>query len=68
METIVMIVINDVRIVSLVGGEWLPSILNFPMTIGLLIIPIDEVIIFRGVAQPPTGKAIPDFLKDKMFK
>ena len=33
---------------------WLPSIFYFPMTIGLLIIPTDELIFFRGVAQPPT--------------
>ena len=26
----------------------------FPINIGLLIIPIDELIFFRGVAQPPT--------------
>ena len=37
----------------LVGGEWLPSIFYFPRNIGCLIIPIDEVIFFRGVAQPP---------------
>ena len=29
---------------------WLPSILMFPMNIGNLIIPIDELIFFRGVA------------------
>ena len=33
---------------------WLTSIFSFPRNIGLLIIPIDEVIFFRGVAQPPT--------------
>ena len=42
--------------VILVGGNWLPSIWHFPITIGLgTIIPIDEVIFFRGVAQPPTS-------------
>ena len=31
---------------------WLPSIWHFPINIGLgIIIPIDEVIFFRGVAQ-----------------
>ena len=39
---------------QLVGGDWLPSIFNFPINIGLLIIPTDELIFFRGVAQPPT--------------
>ena len=39
----------------LVGGEWWPWILNFPRNIGFLIIPIDELIFFRGVAQPPTS-------------
>ena len=34
---------------------WLPSIL-FSHSVGLLIIPIDELIFFRGVAQPPTRK------------
>ena len=35
-------------------GRWLPSIWHFPINIGLLITPIDELIFFRGVAQPPT--------------
>ena len=30
---------------------WLPSIWHFPINIGFLIIPIDEVIFFRGVAK-----------------
>ena len=30
-------------IVYLVGGDWLPSILNFPINIGNVIIPIDEL-------------------------
>ena len=38
--------------VNLVGG--LVAIFYFPINIGLLIIPIDELIFFRGVAQPPT--------------
>ena len=33
---------------------WLPWIWHFPINIGLLIIPIDELLFFRGVAQPPT--------------
>ena len=41
--------------IYLVGGEWLPSMFYFPRNIGLLIIPIDELIFFRGVAQPPTS-------------
>ena len=28
----------------------------FPINIGNFIIPIDELIFFRGVAQPPTGR------------
>ena len=39
-------------------SEWLVGGLEhqfyFPISIGLLIIPIDELIFFRGVAQPPT--------------
>ena len=34
---------------------WLPFLAYFPIHIGLLIIPIDELIFFRGVAQPPTS-------------
>ena len=30
----------------------------FPRNIGLLIIPIDEIIFFRGVAQPPTRNSL----------
>ena len=36
----------------LVGG--LVAIFYFPINIGFRIIPIDELIFFRGVAQPPT--------------
>ena len=36
----------------LVGG--LVAIFYFPINIGCLIIPIDELIFFRGVAQPPS--------------
>ena len=39
--------------VELVGG--LVAIFYFQIYIGLLIIPIDELIFFRGVAQPPTS-------------
>ena len=35
---------------------WLPFFI-FPY-IGFLIIPVDELIFFRGVAQPPTSKAM----------
>ena len=38
--------------IYLVGG--LVAIFYFPINIGFLIIPIDELIFFRGVAQPPT--------------
>ena len=38
---------------KLVGG--LEHQFYFPINIGNLIIPIDEVIFFRGVAQPPTS-------------
>ena len=37
----------------LVGG--LVAIFSFPIFIGNLIIPIDELIFFRGVAEPPTS-------------
>ena len=33
---------------------WLPFF-YFPINIGFLIIPIDELIFFRGVSQPPTS-------------
>ena len=36
----------------LVGG--LVAMFYFPINIGNLIIPVDELIFFRGVAQPPT--------------
>ena len=32
---------------------WLPFFI-FPLILGIIIIPIDELIFFRGVAQPPT--------------
>ena len=41
---------------DLVGG--LVAILYFPINIGFLIIPIDELIFFRGVAQPPTSDGL----------
>ena len=31
------------------------NIFYFPIDIGILIIPIDEIIFFRGVAEPPTS-------------
>ena len=37
------------------SGWWFGTFFIFPH-IGLLIIPIDELIFFRGVAQPPTSK------------
>ena len=38
------------------SGWWFGcDFLNFPILIGFLIIPIDKVIFFRGVAQPPTS-------------
>ena len=40
----------------LVGG--LVAMFYFPINIGFLIIPIDELIFFRGVAQPPTSQSI----------
>ena len=41
---------------NLVGG--LDAIFYFPINIGFLIIPIDELIFSRGVAQPPAIKKI----------
>ena len=38
------------------SGWWFGTFFIFPY-IGLLIIPIDEIIFFRGVAQPPTSIA-----------
>ena len=37
------------------------NIFYFPINIGLLIIPIDELIFFRGVAQPPTRLDEPQY-------
>ena len=45
--------------VILVGG--LVAIFYFPRNIGNVIIPIDELIFFRGVAQPPTSIHISQF-------
>ena len=39
---------------SLVGGDWNHGILNDFLYIGNFIIPTDELIFFRVVAQPPT--------------
>ena len=45
-------------------GWWFgTSIFIFPINIGNLIIPIDELIFFRGVAQPPTRNKEPIFWK-----
>ena len=53
---------EDVRrghgIIGIIGQQWLVgalvAIFYFPRNIGNVIIPIDELIFFRGVAQPPT--------------
>ena len=37
-----------------VGGDWNMTFDYFPMIIGNFIIPIDELIFFRGVGIPPT--------------
>ena len=42
-------------ILILVGGECLPSILFSQKYWVAVIIPIDELIFFKGVAQPPTS-------------
>ena len=51
-------------VIATKGGSWSCNIdlvdglehqFYFPINIGLLIIPIDELIFFRGVAQPPTS-------------
>ena len=44
------------EIYHLVGG--LEHQFYFPINIGFLIIPIDELIFFRGVAQPPTSHGL----------
>ena len=44
--------LNPTTVCVLVGG--LVAIFYFPSHIGCLIIPIDELIFFRGVFQPPT--------------
>ena len=41
-------------VVSITGWWFGSHQFYFPRNIGLLIIPIDELIFFRGVAQPPT--------------
>ena len=43
----------------LVGGDWLPFLKFSHIITGFLIIPIDELIFFRGVAQPPTSCRFP---------
>ena len=39
------------------SGWWFGTFFIFPH-IGLLIIPIDALIFFRGVAQPPTSLVV----------
>ena len=51
---VVSMVMNDGDITSWLV-VWLPSILFSQKNIGFLIIPIDELIFFRGVAEPPTS-------------
>ena len=46
---------------------WLPSIFYFPINIGFLIIPIDELIFFRGVAQPPTRSSLWELANFPLF-
>ena len=48
----------------LVGGDWNHGILNDFPYIGNFIIPTDEVIFFRGVAQPPTRYITMDIYHD----
>ena len=48
-----------VNIPLFVAGWWFGChFLDFPRNIGFLIIPIDELIFFRGVAQPPTSHCL----------
>ena len=49
------LVISSWLLCLLVGG--LVAIFYFSINIGFLIIPIDELIFFRGVAQPPTSQS-----------
>ena len=55
------------RNLYLVGG--LEHVIYFPMTIGNLIIPIDEIIFFRGVALAHQPVDIVDIVEhiDRMF-
>jgi len=42
-------------ILLLVGGDWNHGMdYDFPETVGNVIIPLDELIFFRGVGIPPT--------------
>ena len=45
----------SVAIGVITSGWWFGTFVYFPRNIGCLIIPIDELIFFRGVAQPPTS-------------
>ena len=51
------------RTTQLVGG--LVAIFDFPINIGFIIIPIDELIFFRGLAQPPTRQSIRSTFSDR---
>ena len=44
----------DVHLFTVPGWWFGCHCLDFPINFGFLIIPIDERIFFRGVAQPPT--------------
>ena len=48
---------------NLVGGNWLPFLAFSQKYWESLIIPIDELIFFRGVAQPPTRHCIFNIFK-----
>ena len=44
----------------ILAGWWFGTFFIFPY-IGKIIIPIDALIFFRGVAQPPTNGTVRDF-------
>ena len=54
---ILLMILRHILRQTLVAGWWFGchQFFYFPRNIGLLIIPIDELIFFRGVAQPPTS-------------
>ena len=46
---------HGVKLLYLIGGfSWNMTGLCFPYDLGIVIIPIDELIFFRGVGIPPT--------------